>query len=567
MPRLLLAPLTLVVLVLSGPALGQPLPPDHAAKVAEIFKDYSKPASPGCAVGVYRGKQVVHTAAFGMANLDHDIPLTPKSVFHVASVSKQFTAAAILLLAQDDKLSLDDEVRKYIPELPDFGPRITIRHLVHHTSGIRDQWDLLTFAGWRYSRDLITDDDVLSLLSRQQDLNFAPGERHLYSNSGYTLLAIVVSRVSGRPFREFTTERIFKPLGMTSTHFRDNFNEIVKHQAYGYAPAQGSFRLSVTNFDTAGATSLLTTVEDMAKWYANFDSPVVGGEKLPAAMLERGVLSNGQRIDYAFGLTHGTYRGVPTIGHGGSDAGYRSSFVRFPEQGFGFSILCNLSTTNPGALALRMADIYLADTLKPRTTPPNPAEQPEVALPADQLARLPGLYWNAQNAVAVQFVLDGGRLHAAFGGSKQPLKSLGGGWFVREGGGTQQVTFDLSDGGGKRLRMGPPSAPGDILDRVEAFAPSPAELQAFEGVYRSDEIDLPYRVTLKDGTLRVERLKAGPAPLEPLLKDTFRAPFGVMRFTRNDTGAIAGFVIEAGRIRGFRFWKEQAVSRPSTASR
>jgi CubicO group peptidase (beta-lactamase class C family) len=239
--------------------------PSPAARVAEIFKEFTRPGSPGCAVGVYRNDAIVHAAAFGMANLDHDIRLTPKSVFHVASVSKQFTAAAILLLAQDGKLSIDDEVRKHIPELPDFGHRITIRHLVHHTSGIRDQWDLLGFAGWRYSRDLITDDDVLSLLSQKD--RTSPGERHLYSNSGYTLLAVIVSRVSGKSFREFTTERIFKPLGMANTHFRDNFTEIVKGQAYGYAPAQGTFRLSVTNFDTAGATSLLTTVEDMAKWH------------------------------------------------------------------------------------------------------------------------------------------------------------------------------------------------------------------------------------------------------------------------------------------------------------
>ena len=171
-----------------------------------------------------------------MANLDHDVRLSPSSVFHVASVSKQFTAAAILLLAADGKLSLDDDVRKFIPELPDFGTPITIRQLAHHTSGIRDQWDLLGLAGWRYSRDLITDDDVLQLLARQKELNFTPGEKHLYSNSGFTLLA-TVGRASGKPFREFTTERIFKPLGMTSTFFRNNFREVVKGQAYGYERA------------------------------------------------------------------------------------------------------------------------------------------------------------------------------------------------------------------------------------------------------------------------------------------------------------------------------------------
>jgi CubicO group peptidase (beta-lactamase class C family) len=556
------------ILLLGSPSFAQPPQPKLASQVAEIFKDFAKPDSPGCAVGVYRGSETLHTGAFGMANLDHDVPLTPSSVFHVASVSKQFTAAAVLLLAQDGKLSLDDDVRKHIPELPDFGKRITLRHLAHHTSGIRDQWDMLNFSGWRYSRDLITDDDVLSVLSRQKDLNFAPGERHLYSNSGYTMLAIVVSRVSGKPFREFTTERIFKPLGMTSTHFRDNFNEIVKNQAYGYAPAQGSFRLSVTNFDTAGATSLLTTVEDMAKWHANFDSHTVGGEAFIPAMLERGTLNSGERIAYALGISHGTYRGLPTVGHGGADAGYRSSFLRFPDQRFGVAVLCNLAATNPGDLTQRVADAYLADVLKPATTVPNPASQPEVPLPMDQLTKLAGLYWNETNAVAMQFVVDGDRLAAILGGSKQPLKSLGGGWFVRQSGGSQQVTFDLTEGGGMRVRMGASPSAGDVLERVEPWTPTAAELEAVAGVYRSDEFDIPYRVTLKDGALRVERLKA-PAPgrLEPLMKDTFRAPFGIVRVTRDRGGAVTGLVIEAGRVRGLKFWKESSATRPSTSPR
>ena len=196
---------------------------------------------------------------------------------------------------------------------PTSGRRITVRHLIHHTSGIRDQWSLLGLAGWRYSNDLITDDDVLWVLSRQKDLNFTPGERHLYSNSGYTLLAVIVSRASGKSFREFTDERIFKPLGMTNTHFRDDFTEIVKHQAYGYTRQGGTFKLSVTNFDTAGATSLLTTAEDLAKWDANFQNPVVGGAALVAAMEERGRLNDGRDIDYASGIVHGTHRGLKTI--------------------------------------------------------------------------------------------------------------------------------------------------------------------------------------------------------------------------------------------------------------
>jgi CubicO group peptidase (beta-lactamase class C family) len=267
----------LTVWLLAAPVAAQEPTAVLTAKVDAVFDRMAKPTSPGCSLAVMREGRVIYARGYGMDDLDHDVVITPSTVFHVASISKQFTAAAIALLEQDGKLSLDDDVRKYVPELPDLGPRITIRHLLHHTSGLRDQWDLLGLAGWRYSRVLITDDDVLRVMASQKALNFAPGSEFLYCNTGYTLLATVVARVSGLSFRRFTTDRLFTPLGMTRTHFRDDFGEIVKDQAYGYVPAGDTFRLSVTNFDTAGATSLLTTVEDMARWDQNFFDARVGG--------------------------------------------------------------------------------------------------------------------------------------------------------------------------------------------------------------------------------------------------------------------------------------------------
>ncbi len=523
------------------------------SRVDEIFKEFTTPGSPGCTAGVYRGGQIVHKGAYGLANLDHDVRLTPGSVFHVASVSKQFTATAILLLAEDGKLSLDDEVRKFIPELPDFGERITIRHLAHHTSGIRDQWDLLGLAGWRYSRDLISDDDVLQMLSRQKDLNFKPGERHLYSNSGYTLLAIVVSRASGRSFREFTTERIFKPLGMVNTHFRDNFNEVVKGQAYGYARAGTGFRLSVTNFDTAGATSLLTTVEDLAKWHANFDTPVVGDERVAAALLTRGVLNDGRRIDYAVGISHGTYRGVPTVSHGGADAGYRAIFLRFPERKVGVAVMCNLASANPTQLAQRVADVYLGDVLQ-SVPAPQPDQSAEVPIAAEQLAAVAGLYWNAAEKLSRRFVIQDRRLHAVLG-MPLPLKSLGSGRFVTSTGVPVRVAFDVTNGRAARVTITPPGAPVEVLERAEPFSPTADILAEFAGTYRSDEIEAVYRMVIQNGGLRLERLKMPPAPLAPLVTDTFNSQIGVISFVRDGAGRVTGFVLDGGRVRRMRFSK------------
>jgi CubicO group peptidase (beta-lactamase class C family) len=549
----------IAVIVAASHAAAQPVVgPAPENRVRAIFAEFDRPTSPGCTVAVYQGDQIVHRSAYGMANLDHDIKLTPSSIFHVASVSKQFAATAILLLAQDGKLSIDDEVRKYVPELPDFGRRITIRHLANHTSGIRDQWDLLGLAGWRYSRDLITDDDVLSLLSRQKDLNFSPGERHLYSNSGYTLMAVIVSRVSGQSFREFTTKRIFEPLGMTNTHFRDRFNEVVKNQAYGYARDGDVYRLSVTNFDTAGATSLLTTVEDLSKWHANFDRHTVGGAALQQGLLERGVLSDGKRIDYAFGITHGTYRGVATVGHGGADAGYRSAFVRFPEQRLGVACLCNLASANPTELAQRVADVYLPANLPPRATAPT-ADQPEVPLTAGALIPLQGLYWNEREAIAMRVALEAGRLHLVAGTNRRPLKSLGDHRFVAMEGFPTEVSFDTGRGE-PQLRL---RGVDDPLVRVAAISPATSELAAFAGVYRSDEMDAVFRIAVAGVNLQLERMKMTPATLEPLFADAFRSPAGILQFTRNASGRINGFMLEGGRVRHLKFWKETAPARPT----
>lgn len=537
----------MLAILLSLAVAGQPA---SNPKVDAIFKTYARPDSPGCAVGVYRDGATIYARAYGMANLDHDVPLTPRSVFHVASVSKQFTAAAILLLAQDGKLSLDDDIRKHLPELADFGEPVTIRHLIHHTSGIRDQWTLLGLAGWRYSRDLISDDDVMYLLSRQKELNFRPGERHLYSNSGYTLLAVIVSRVSGKSFREFTTERIFKPLGMTNTFFRDNFNEVVKHQAYGYAPSGNTFRLSVTNFDTAGATSLMTTVEDLAKWSANFEKPVIGGDSFLAGMLERGKLRDGAEIPYASGLSHLTIHGVPAVSHGGSDAGYRSVFARFPEHRLGVSVLCNLATTNPGALANQVAAVYLGDHMKPATSSSGSAE-PEVPLTADEIARYTGTWWSDGSAQARTIAADNGKLVAVQGGVKMALRHIGGGRVVVPGTQPLYLTFD-----GDRMTAGPESGAGDVFVRSKAFSPTLEQLSEFAGAYRSEELDIVYRIRVDGNVLRLDRLKNRSAQLQPSVTDTFLTPAGVLRFTRDAAGKVDGFRLEAGRVRGLRFEKE-----------
>ena len=361
----------------------------RAARVDSIFARWNRPDSPGCAVGVIENGRTVLARGYGHASLDHDVPITPRTVFYVASVSKQFTAASVILLAQDGKLSLDDPVRKHIPELRDYGTPLTIRQMINHTSGLRDYLTLMPLAGMR-GENVNSDDEVLQLILRQEGLNFAPGSEYLYSNSGYYLLAELVRRVSGKSLRQFADERIFQPLGMTQTHFHDDRTMIVKDRAFAYSPDGGSFRLNYwANFDKVGSGGLMSSVEDLAKWDRNFYTRQVGGDFLHHELHRRAVLATGDTISYAGGLTIGEYRGLHTVRHGGSTAGYRTEIARFPEQRFSTIVLCNASTAVPTTYTNRIAELWLGERMTQRTARADAttaggadAPQPEPARPS-----------------------------------------------------------------------------------------------------------------------------------------------------------------------------------------
>lgn len=336
----------LAISLAAAPAAGQGLSTDSASRwIDSVFAPYSSRQGPGCAVGVSREGSLVFAKGYGSADLEHDTPITPSTPFYIASVAKQFTAMSIVLLAEDGRLSLDDSVRQWVPEVPSFGSPITIRQLLYHTSGLRDYFTLLALSGWP-SDGQLTERQFIDLISRQKNLNFAPGEEFLYSNTGYALLAIVVQRVSGKPLREYAAEHIFKPLGMTHTEFRDDHHRLIAQRAVGYQPADGSFHISQPEFDVVGDGGLYSTVEDLAKWDANFRTGRVGGKSGIALLQEPGHLNNGQTIPYALGLTVGQTRGLKTFAHRGAYGGYRSAMVRYPEKGLSVITLCNTSAAS-----------------------------------------------------------------------------------------------------------------------------------------------------------------------------------------------------------------------------
>ena len=395
---------------------------DLERRIDSIFAAYNSTHSPGCALGVIRDGQFVFQRGYGMANLDHGIALTPASVFRIGSTSKQFTAAAVLLLAEEGKLSLDDDVRRFLPELKDHGRPVTIRQLLHHTSGVRDYLTLMMLAGKR-DDDFYTDDEVVALLARQRELNFPPGQEYLYSNSGYFLLSQIVERASGKSLREYAQERIFRPLGMTHTHFHDDHTEIVRNRATGYAPApEGGFRISATTLDMVGDGGVFTPVEDLLKWDRNFYEPKIGGERFIEGLHARGVLTNGDTLAYAAGLVHGTYRGLRTVSHGGSFVGFRAQMMRFPEQRFTVICLCNVSAANPTRLARSVADIYLEDLLGPAPTDDEQRRrraQPDTStgwIPSRaELSAYPGEFYSDELDVVYHIRLEGDSLMLTVG--------------------------------------------------------------------------------------------------------------------------------------------------------
>lgn len=386
------------------------------AAVNEVFADLAKPGSPGCALGVYRDGKVLYEKGYGLANVEENVPITPESVFDIGSTSKQFTAASILLLQEQGKLSIQDDIRKYIPELPDYGQKITILHLLNHTSGLRDYLTLMDLAGIN-TDGVTTDEDALQIITRQKALNFAPGSDWLYSNTGFFLLSVIVKRVSGETLREFAAENIFAPLGMTHTQYRDDHTSLVANRALAYDANEknGGYALDVSYFEQTGDGAVHTSVEDLQKWDENFYSDKIGGKELVTQIQETGKLNNGKILEYAKGLFLKDYRGLPTVSHGGSWGGYRAQLLRFPEQHFSVACLCNLGNANPGERAERVADIYLGSLMKPKEEKKETGNKMEnekkpIPLTADQLKPYAGDYWSPELSVTYRLGIADGHL-------------------------------------------------------------------------------------------------------------------------------------------------------------
>lgn len=395
--RLAGIPAALVVAILVTQHTGAAQKPATWQRdVDRVFAAYDRRDSPGCAAAVYKDDRIVYERGFGAADLEHGIAITPATVFYAGSVSKQFTAFAAALAIQQGKLGLDDPIRKHLPELPAYADAITVRHLVHHTSGLRDFYTLLSIAGRR--QDALFDNaSILRLTARQSALNFPPGDDYLYSNTGYTLLALILGRATGRSFAQFAHEQIFKPLGMSSSHFGDDASALVQGRAYGYTwGSRGEARLDTPAGERVGAGGLFTTVRDLLKWDQNFYTGRIGGKALIDQVQTPGALNSGKTLSYAWGLQIGSYRGLRVVEHSGSLGGYRAHLARYPERHVGAAVLCNLGVIVPGSLVQQIADAVIGQGFpQPKPT----GVEGSAAGPALHRAGPPS--WRAEDAAGV----------------------------------------------------------------------------------------------------------------------------------------------------------------------
>ena len=518
------------------------------ARADSVFRQYASAQTPGCVVGVAQGGRVVLQRAYGMADLERAVALEPSSILEPGSVSKQFTAAAILLLASDGKLSLDDPVRRWVPEVPDFGgPPITLRHLLHHTSGLRDWGSIAGVAGWPRNTRAIDHRHVLQIIARMRELDFPPGSEYEYSNTNYNLLAIVVERVSRESLPAFTRRRIFQPLGMTSTSWRDDAMRIVPGRALSYDKDSSGWHGERAIENIYGNCCLLTTVGDLLKWNAAFDSTRLGGAGLRGEQERRGVLNNGRTITYAAGLFVDTWRGQPYVAHSGATSGYRADLVRYTGAGVSVAVLCNAGDADAEAMADSVAGALVP--FGERTTPVVP---PRAAAPASAITDKAGLYRNRRDMIAQRFIAKEGRLETENGAELVPTDTAGS-TFAR--GGNRLLFVRRSDG---HYNLRAATADNDTVpaDWVPEADTTRTALTAYAGDYVSAEAETRVRVALDStGALAVTRTSTpgGPWPLRPMYRDGFRAAPGAFVFTRDRAGHVTGFRFTTGRLRNLRF--------------
>jgi CubicO group peptidase (beta-lactamase class C family) len=534
----------LAILILSS-CSKQPAIQEYSAEVDEVFADWDA-ASPGASMAIIRDGQVEYAKGYGMANMEYAIPNASNTVFRIGSTSKQFTAACIVLLAEQGKLNLEDRLSKFFP-FPDYANKITLRHLLNHTSGVRDYLTLAYLAGYD-DDDFYTDEDVMKHLVNQQELNFSPGSEFLYSNSGYWLLGQVVKQVSGVTMAVYADEHVFKPLAMKNTHFHDNNSMIVVNRAAGYRPVDDHYEISMTQLEMIGDGGIFTTIEDIAKWVDNFTTHKVGSQEFTNTMQTRGILNSGDTINYALGLNVTSYKGMDIIRHGGAFVGFRAELVRFPTKGLAVTVLANRSDGQPSRRANQIADILFADILEADEKEVIPVQENEAYYPsAESLNTYAGSYWSDKNMEYNNIILKNDTLYTG----TYALLPVAEGEFVLEVAPEIKLRFDEDS----LILAFPGRAPQVYVAYVRPEY-NQAYLTMLSGNYYSEELQAYYKIELTGDELVLFVNDKEISPLKSAKGDVFvNDDIGTFEFTRTND-RISGFTLAAGRVKNLKFLKK-----------
>ena len=538
--------LFVLILLAFVPSATSAQVPDKAKVVAgaerafeKVTKAYVAPG-PGCAAAVSLNGETVFEKAFGLADMEHNVPNTTQTIFESGSVAKQFTAAALVLLQQDGKLSLDDPVRKYIPELPDYGTPLTIRHLLNHTAGLRDWGTVLSLTGAGRGERVISQDLALDVITHQRALDFTPGAEYSYSNSGYNLAAIIVERVSKQKYPAFIEERLFKPIGMKDSSWRDDYQRIVPGRAQAYSrQGNGPWRLNMPFMNVYGNGGMLTTVGDWMKWNAMLDSQLLGAP-LVSALETRGVLNDGRKIAYALGLQVDTYKGMKDVSHGGATAGYQTFLARYPDNKVSIGVMCNGTSPSAGGIAANITDEIFGPY--PETAKTEPAKISE-----DELKKFVGIWRSEKTHSPARFVVENGV--SRWSGAR--LVPMGGGQFTVGG---NQLKFTL-DKDGKPLFAETVDSDGEVrrFAPETAWTPTSADFAAFKGDWFSEEAGATLTIAVDGDKALLKQRPATSLPMQPLYKDHFDVQGYVVWFTRDKSGKVDRLHVGASRMRDMPF--------------
>ena len=555
-------PVALLSLALSRPAFAQYITgtrDDKTARVDSIFRAFDRTDSPGCALGVYQDGTIRYARGYGMASLEHGVPISPRSVLDVGSISKQFTAMSMLILEKEGKLSLDDPIRKYFPEMPAYADSVTWRQALSQTSGLRDLWTLWSQTGRTFAGDTV---DALNVILHSAEPNYTPGERYLYTNTGWILAAQAVYRLTGKTLAQFAEEKIFGPLGMRDTRFLSDRYAIIPNLAESYGPQRNGFRIVRSNYDGAiqGPGGIHTTVEDFGRWLNNYDAATIGGRDIIQAMTTPTKLNNGSPatagpgMAYAIGLTVGTVRGLRVVAHGGSWGGFRGHFLRFPDQQFAVATFCNLTTSGPDSLAAKVAAIYLGDRMQSDTVAAWTsalAKEPPVATSVATLGNFAGVWRNIERGLVRRTQVKGDTLISA-GDPPTSYVPLGGGRFRAE---RTEIRFEGGAEKGNAPERMIVRTPTDTVTfvRANAVVLDAAKLAEYAGDYRSDEAEVTHTWRVDKGQLVVYAGYRRLGILEPTYRDGFTRGGSVIDVVRDAKGRITGYVVESGRVRHLRF--------------